>query len=468
MLLFPSVIPAMKREAPAGEPEQEAKVARVVYPANLGLQDLPDELLKIIIKNLAVAKGPSEKARLYKAAESIRSLLMTSPFFTKYLNDIEFNGALILELARRYTNNNIVEAALALATQAGGAWLTRIILAEPQNVQKDDRRDALVLMLQAITQGQEGVVNFLLYNYPNLMDTVEIAYDPDGDTFLIAAIRKNLFNIIKLLIDAGVDVNKTSRPPAEGFPGSSPLSQALGHDPRILDLLLEAGADVNAGGWYDNGDETEEFFVPIVAAIREGDRYAFNKLLADENIDLNFQVSGRAPLIHAIKELDIASMEALLAAGADPNIINADPDELEHDTRTPLLYTTRNINPARNEDLKQMAELLLEYGANVNLTTEGNFTPLMLASLDRPDLVPLFIKAGANVNAQDSYGQTPLTLAVRSGKLDVVEQLIKAGADVTHTTENGDTIFDLASDLQDGPIKDAIIKLLEERRAQLP
>jgi ankyrin repeat protein len=458
----------MKREAPMGELEQEAKIARVnLEPV---LQDLPEPILKIIIANLTVARGATEKARLYKAAESLRSLLMTSSFFTKYLNDINFNGALIFELARRYTDNNIIEAAVALGTQAGGTWLKQLINTGIDNNNQEIRdkhdRDAIDALMQAVLQNQEGVARFLLYNYPGLSALIQDVYYGNGNTVLITAVQKKLFNMVKLLTEEGVDVNISAQAPDVNLPGSSPLSFAIGGDPRIIDLLLEADADVNAGGWFDLGDSFR-FEVPIVTAMRVGDKYAFKKLLADPGININLQIAGLAPIMHAIEELDIESLHDLLRAGANPNIINPDPEEIAQDTRTPLLYTTRNLNPARNEDLKRMAELLLKYGADVNLTTQGNYTLLMLAALDRPDLVPLFIKAGANVNAQDDYGQTALTLAVRNGVLDTVEQLIRAGANVLHATKNGDTAFTYAAVLPEGPTKNAIIKLLEERRDSL-
>ncbi|MCK9417158.1 ankyrin repeat domain-containing protein [Candidatus Dojkabacteria bacterium] len=46
------------------------------------------------------------------------------------------------------------------------------------------------------------------------------------------------------------------------------------------------------------------------------------------------------------------------------------------------------------------------------------------------DIVKELIKAGANLNIQDSTGKTPLMLAIIKNEINIVKELIKAGADV--------------------------------------
>ena len=66
-----------------------------------------------------------------------------------------------------------------------------------------------------------------------------------------------------------------------------------------------------------------------------------------------------------------------------------------------------------------------------NQTEPDGTTPLHWAvQQDRLDIVQALISAGANVNAKNRYGSTPLVLAATNGNASVTEVLLKAGADV--------------------------------------
>ena len=79
----------------------------------------------------------------------------------------------------------------------------------------------------------------------------------------------------------------------------------------------------------------------------------------------------------------------------------------------------------------EVAELLLDAGAKVNLTTkdEGQ-TPLHLACLnDQLRVVKLLLNCGnCDINAKDHFGDTPLHLMVRLGNSRIAEVLVRHGA----------------------------------------
>jgi ankyrin repeat protein len=52
-------------------------------------------------------------------------------------------------------------------------------------------------------------------------------------------------------------------------------------------------------------------------------------------------------------------------------------------------------------------------------------------------------KAGAKVEARDGYGYSPLHDAALSGRADVVEFLLSAGANPKAKNRDGETLFDL-------------------------
>ena len=53
------------------------------------------------------------------------------------------------------------------------------------------------------------------------------------------------------------------------------------------------------------------------------------------------------------------------------------------------------------------------------------------------EVVEALMKAGADFHARLDSGFTPLLFAVREGRIDAVEALLKAGADVNETIETG-------------------------------
>ena len=93
----------------------------------------------------------------------------------------------------------------------------------------------------------------------------------------------------------------------------------------------------------------------------------------------------------------------------------------------------------------------------------AGLTPLHLAvKLSRVDLVEMLIAAGANVNVADGKsGHTPLHLAAESGQLDVVELLLAKQADVQLASYYGCTAMQSAS----ARAHNKIVKLLVEHGA---
>ncbi|WP_218813950.1 ankyrin repeat domain-containing protein [Rickettsiella endosymbiont of Dermanyssus gallinae] len=85
--------------------------------------------------------------------------------------------------------------------------------------------------------------------------------------------------------------------------------------------------------------------------------------------------------------------------------------------------------------------MLLEYGANVNLKAKFDITPIFDAcELPSELLVEFFIKHGADVDIFDVSDRTVLFSAVENNEVDMVVDLINAGADavIDVIDENGD------------------------------
>lgn len=79
---------------------------------------------------------------------------------------------------------------------------------------------------------------------------------------------------------------------------------------------------------------------------------------------------------------------------------------------------------------RQMLELLLRAGSNINAQNIVGDAPLHKAALNGRALsADYLIRAGANVNIRNEFAQTPLHAACVSGNIEVVQRLVQGGAD---------------------------------------
>lgn len=92
---------------------------------------------------------------------------------------------------------------------------------------------------------------------------------------------------------------------------------------------------------------------------------------------------------------------------------------------------------------KNLVELIVDRGADLNATTRG-FTPLMSAAWNgRVEIMRILIKSGADINARDDYGRTPLMLAVSHNKVEAVKLLLAKGAEKNLRESDGYTALDI-------------------------
>jgi uncharacterized protein len=141
-------------------------------------------------------------------------------------------------------------------------------------------------------------------------------------------------------------------------------------------------------------------------------------------------------------------MAMLLAAAtndtslSDPRLSNA-AMQGDRDTVRSLLLRKVDVNAAQGDgstalhwaafrDDLEMAQLLIEAGANVKATTRlGDLTPIFMASKNgSAAMIELLLKAGADPNSTDSHGATPLMSAAAAGSTDAVKVLLDHGANV--------------------------------------
>jgi ankyrin repeat protein len=195
-----------------------------------------------------------------------------------------------------------------------------------------------------------------------------------------------------------------------GFKAAEQLGEA--HRYRMMQLLLEAGADPNARDQHDH--------TPL--HLLEGDRSVGRLLLlARYHADMNARDDHRQTALHYFAPGHSPAMvRALLRLHADPNV-------RDDQGRTPLMC----VNPWEEETYRA----LLEGGANVHLRDREGRTALLQLfeqaaqshnkgftdnegeshpeNVSPPDerVVRLLLRHGAHVNVADRKGTTPLQWA---------------------------------------------------------
>lgn len=138
----------------------------------------------------------------------------------------------------------------------------------------------------------------------------------------------------------------------------------------------------------------------------------------------------------AIEKGDEDQVKALLDEGANPNE-----------------YTTKPVNKPSIGNL-----LLCTLPDPVRKNPDYKTTALMFAVMSKHGyLVSLLLDKGANVNVTDEWGCTALTLAVSEGRLDMVQQLLERGATPSLPNASQMPLLNWAIMLREGPMVHALL-----------
>jgi uncharacterized protein len=105
----------------------------------------------------------------------------------------------------------------------------------------------------------------------------------------------------------------------------------------------------------------------------------------------------------------------------------------------------RLIDAIRTNDVAAV-RALVDKRVDVN-AVQPDGTSVLHWAVDRdvPELVQLLIRAGANVKATNRYGATPLWLAALNGNATTLNMLLEAGADANAASEEGETVLMVAA-----------------------
>lgn len=242
-----------------------------------------------------------------------------------------------------------------------------------------------------------------------------------GQSALVLALEIGNHRSLQVLADAGIRVSSE----AELSAASSALAIAASQsEDETLAALIALGADVNR--------KPPDQARPLEAALHDGYRASTALLLLE---------AGAIPVrsdavVTAVERMigDLPLVDALIAAGADPN----GADALG---QTALIVSIRRA-------YVEVVQLLLAAGVDPNQSESKLQHPLHLlfqvSEDQRLPIAELLIAAGADIHARDGSDRTVLMRAASGHDSAYTKLAIASGANLEATTQSGQTAADLA------------------------
>lgn len=233
------------------------------------------------------------------------------------------------------------------------------------------------------------------------------------------AVETNDLPMATKLLNKGLDPNYTSY--YREWKGVTPLGLAciMGYT-KMAKLLIDHRAFIGTN---------------LSLAIRFGP-IEIVKLLLDCGADVNKSSEyEQSTLKEALLTGSIEKMRLLLERGAKVDGIHKDPDIRPRTAFCDAIVAGR----------MDLAQLLLEYGANINITwTVRSITPLHIAvNAGNVNAATFLLENKADVNAKDWLGDTPLHYAAKAGNEQMINLLLSYKADMSAKNKEGLSVFEI-------------------------
>lgn len=281
-----------------------------------------------------------------------------------------------------------------------------------------------------------------------LADGAEVeAMDDTRATALILAAYDNHVDVAEALVDAGADVNHKDRTEQSAFLIST---SEVGDDPRLLDLMLDSGARVQAKDSFNGTGliRAAERGFPVIV-----DRLLEAGIQVDHVNELGWTALHEAIILGQGAEPHQRVVRRLIAAGADVEL----PSQLdgvrpiEHAQRrgftsieTLLQKAARDMTPdsrllrAANDGSPVAVQAALADGADLEARDDRERTALLLAVTgDHVEVARLLVEQGADVNAIDDQRDTPFLVTGVTGSVDMLDALLPGRPDTRLTNRYG-------------------------------
>lgn len=268
----------------------------------------------------------------------------------------------------------------------------------------------------------------------------------EGQPLLLWCIQNGRYIIADALLSHGADLHTTDR-----F-GNNALAYALQYGRRSLaDRMLALGADAG------RPTNKEGAFTPPLIRCLQLEWLDLLPTLVKRGADLYAtDHQGSTALDYASISHDPARLLLVLNLHPDPNVTLADGRSLflwslsyEENFSLGLLEKGANPNTADAEAVsllshsirqgkRKLCEALLARGASAkeSATASNDKSPILLRAMEQGwmELIEPLVKNGADINAVNAQGQNAAIAALEQGKVEAFQRLVRLGAQPPQAT----------------------------------
>lgn len=352
------------------------------------------------------------------------------------------------------------------AARNGHVKVIQVLLKRLAYDERSRRWVCELLLDSAAIEGQVRVVSLLLEEFGGLRGFEEL-----GGRALNNASYSNHTSVMELLLGAGADMD------AVGLFQNTALHATVRFGyVAATQMLLDKGANLEAAG--RNGDK------PLHIATQKGHDKIIS-LLLDKGANLeSIAENGDTALIRAAKKGLAHVLRQLLDRGADTTVkdqccgrsalywaILAGHETvvellLEHESPEGLtdnvITLTRLYHAIHADDDNNVQELLSDKQMLQSKNIREFLSLHAAAKHGHESVVETFLENGAEIDSKNEYSQTALMMTAWKGHISVIKLLLENGADINSKDKYSRTALSKAA--QRGHI--SVVKLLLENGAE--
>ncbi len=327
-------------------------------------------------------------------------------------------GGKVDSINKKYDCSSLLNAAAC----SGNLELVKYLVSQGARVNAYDSCGTTTL-ISSVACKKYLITEYLLQQGADVNAKETGEYDK-GNTALLEAAYKFDFPTIKLLVEAGADVN------ARDGNGTFPLLSLIWYAQKdsvtedsivkAMDYLVTKGADVH----FSKPDGTT---VLTLASLREFKKVVEYLLAKGVNVNQKGE-KGNTALTYAAYNGDKDIFEMLLAKGADMHAVLDDGSNV-------LLRSIESKN------LPFIQSLVNDYGFDKNYEDSAGKNILCYAAkVGNPEVMAYILNSlKPDINSKDTSGKTPLFYAIDSYNLDNIKFLINNKAEINIQDNEGST-----------------------------